>query len=58
MKTLDRYILRTYVVSLGGAIVVFSISAVVLDFFGRLGRFAQNDVVTQGTTAEGMSRLG
>ena len=55
VKTLDRYILRTYVVSLGGAIVVFSISTVVLDFFGRLGRFAHNDTV--GTTAEGMSRL-
>jgi lipopolysaccharide export LptBFGC system permease protein LptF len=57
VRLLDRYILRTYLRSLVGGLVVFSISAVVLDCFGRLGSFSHHADKTTGTAAEGWSGL-
>ncbi|MFQ5845114.1 MAG: LptF/LptG family permease [Planctomycetota bacterium] len=57
MRLLDRYILRTYLRSLLGGLVVFCVAAIVLDWFGRLGNFSHHVEKTRGTAAEGWSGL-
>lgn len=56
MKVLDRYVVMQFVKGFFGALLLFTITAVVLDFLSRLQYFANQDKLA-GTFAEGYSSV-
>jgi len=55
MKLLDRYVTRTFFTVFVLTLIVFSISIVTLDFFGRISSFVDDDPASS-TLVEGHSR--
>ncbi|MGH7161845.1 MAG: LptF/LptG family permease [Planctomycetota bacterium] len=51
MRLLDRYVARLFLQAFVGALVVFSLSAVALDFFARLSHFSNYAQRAEGTFA-------
>lgn len=56
MKLLDRYVTRTFFTVFVLTLVVFSISIVTLDFFGRIQSFVSDDAL-DSTVTQGHSRF-
>jgi len=55
MRLLDRYVTKTFLTVFVLTLIVFSISIVTLDFFGRISDFVDEDTLRQRVT-EGHSR--
>jgi lipopolysaccharide export system permease protein len=58
VRVLDRYVLGTYAKAFAGGMVVFSLTAVTLDFFTRLNQLASGLDRAQGALGEGSTSLG
>ncbi|MDH3592577.1 MAG: LptF/LptG family permease, partial [Planctomycetota bacterium] len=55
MRLLDRYVLGSFAKGFVGALLIFTVMIVSIDFFSRVGHFLDADKV-EGTFAEGYSR--